>query len=259
MNGVRHIEDTQQCHLIVVDDFTDELRNAIRSRLCEICYGQQTLLPGSMWADYQLTIKEFLARYDTKTSRQKKGIIGEFLTHVLARHYLNGLEPASILFNKEERSMRKGFDLVFLERKDETVWYSEVKSGHPAATDTPSNKCLDLLRTTRTDIADKFTNAPTNAWFSAVVDSNLTVSASIRPTLQRLLNADAPSKRPDDFSAAAILVAVVYAPPTNNVDYDDISEYFEDAYEDVLFSNLIVLSIQKGTVERVVDFLRNEI
>lgn len=212
-----------------------------------------------MFADYQQTVREFLDRYDTKTDLQKKGIIAELLTHVLARHYLDNLEPVSILFNKEERSMRKGFDLIFLEPVYGTVWYSEVKSGHPSATDTPSAKCLDLLRIARTDITDRLTNAPRSVWFSAVVDSNLTVSERIRPALRRLLEADAPAKRPDDFSAAAILIAVVYASPTNEVNYDDISEYFRNAYEDELFSDLIVLSVQKETVARVVDFLRGEI
>jgi len=259
LNGVRHIEDTEQCHLIVVDDFTDELRNAIRSRLCEICYGQQTLLLGSMLADYQRTVREFLNRYDTKTDLQKKGIIAELLTHVLARHYLDNLEPASILFNKEERSMRKGFDLIFLEPVHETVWYSEVKSGHPAASDTPSEKCLDLLRIARADMTDRLTNTPADVWFSAIIDSNLTVSERIRPALRRLLEDDATAKRAVDFSAAAMLVAVVYASPTSEVDYDGISEYFENVYEDALFSDLIVLSVQKETVTRVVDFLRGEI
>ena len=216
-------------------------------------------MPGSMFADYQRTIQEFLARYDTKTTLQKKGIIGELLTHVLARHYLEGLEPASILFNKEERSMRKGFDLIFLEPEHETIWYSEVKSGHAQGTVTPSEKCLYLLKTARADITDKFTNAPINAWFSAVVDANLTVSEYIRPVLQRLLDADARARRPDSFSAAAMLVSVVYASPASVVDYDEIIEYFDDTYKEELLSNLIVLSIQKETVERVVNFLRNEI
>lgn len=259
MNGVRHIEDTENCHLIVVDDFTDDLRNAIRSLLCEICYGQQTLSPGSMRADYQVTIRDFLDRYDSKTIFQKKGIIAELLTHILARHYLDFLEPASILFNKEERSMRKGFDLVLIEPECETVWYSEVKSGHPALEDTSSEKCLDLLRIARTDITDRLTNTSSTAWFSAVVDSSITVSEQIRPTLQRLLDVDAIAKQSDDFSAAAILVAVVYAPSIDLVDYDCVSEYFEDTRNDTLFSDLIVLSVQKETVDRIVEFLRSEI
>ncbi|MFA5374278.1 MAG: Hachiman antiphage defense system protein HamA [Dehalococcoidia bacterium] len=211
-----------------------------------------------MYTNYQLTIKDFLDRYDKKTTKQKKGIIGELLTHVLVRYYLDNLEPASILFNKEERSMRKGFDLIFLEPEHPKVWYSEVKSGQPAATDTSSSKSLDLLQTARADITDKFTNAPSSVWLSAVVDSNLTVSENVRPMLQKLLEADAPAKRPDDFSAAAILVSVVYASPTDEINYDDLSNYFFAAYDEELFSDLIIVSIQKETIMKVVNFLRSE-
>jgi len=258
LNGVRHIQNTDQCHLIIVDDFSDDLKEAIRARLCEICYGLQNLQPDSMCADYQRTIKEFLDRYDGKTYKQKKGIIGELLTHVLARHYLDYLEPASILFNKEERSMRKGFDLIFLETEKATVWYSEVKSGHPPTSGTPSSKSLDLLAIARTDIARRFTGVSNAAWLSAILDSNFTVSENIRPVLRQLLEADAPTKRPDDFSAAAILVSVVYASPDEEINYEDLSGYFETAYKDRLFSDLIVVSVQKETVERVAEFLRSE-
>lgn len=258
MNSVRHIQNTDQCHLIIIDDFSDDLKGAIRARLCEICYGLQTMTAGSMYADYQRTLEDFLDRYDAKTSRQKKGIIGELLTHVLARHYLNDLEPASILFNKEERAMRKGFDLIFLGAEYATVWYSEVKSGQPPATSTPSSKSLNLLKTARADLTERFTNASNSAWFSAIVDSNLTVSDNVRPMLQQLLEADATARRIGDFSAAAILVSVVYASPADEVDYEVISNYFTTAYDDEHFSDLIVVSIQKETVRRVVGFLRSE-
>lgn len=154
--------------------------------------------------------------------------------------------------------MRKGFDLIFLEAEHTIVWYSEVKSGQPPTTGTSSRKSLDLLQTARVDISDKFTNAPNSAWFSAVVDSNLTVSENVRPILRQLLEADARAKRPDDFSAAAILVSVVYASPADEINYEDLSNYFVTAYDEELFSDLIVVSIQKETVRRVVGFLRSE-
>jgi len=258
LTGVRHIQKTNQCHLMIIDNFSDEIKDAVRARLCEICYGLQILQPGSMYTDYKLTLKEFLDRFDTKTPKQQKGIIGELLTHVLLRYYLDNLKPASILFNKEERSMRKGFDLIFLESEHAKVWYSEVKSGQPTITATSSSKSLNLLQTARADIINKFTNAPSSVWLSAVYDSNLTVAENVRPLLQRLLEADAPAKRQDDFSAAAILVSVVYASRTDEINYDDLSNYFNTVYDEELFSDLIVVSIQKETIRRVVEFLRSE-
>jgi hypothetical protein len=260
VNGIRHIHTTTGCHLIIIDTLSDDLKGSIRARLCEICYGSLTIRTPSVQSDYKPTIAAFFERYDDKTSRQKKGIIGELLTHVLVREYLESLQPASILFNKEERSMRKGFDLVFFESFDETVWYCEVKSGGLIRRKaTPTTRTLDLLSTACADLMNKLENGPQSIWDSVVFDSNLTVDEAVRPLLRRILNDDAPSVRHNDFTAAAILVSVVYAPPTTEVVYDHVVRYHGEKFGEEPFDDLIVISVQKETISRVEEFLRGEL
>lgn len=76
--------------------------------------------------------------------------------------------------------------------------------------------------------------------------------------LRKILNADAPSIRDDDFTAAAILVSVVYADPAVEVEHDKLADYHDTASQVELFEDLVVISIQKETLRRVVDFLRAE-
>lgn len=259
MNGIRHTHTAAGCHLIIIDTLSDDLKDSIRTRLAEICYGSVIIQTPSRQSDYRSTIAAFFERYDNKTSRQKKGIIGELLTHVLVREYLKSLQPASILFNKEERSMRKGFDLVFFESLDETVWYCEVKSGGlRRRNQAPTARTLTLLSTACADLTDKLENGLQSIWDSVVFDSNLTVDIAVRPLLRRILDDDAPSVRNNDFTAAGILVSVVYASPAIEVVYDDVVGYHVEASGEELFDDLIVISVQKETILRVEEFLRGE-
>ncbi|MBN1636635.1 MAG: DUF1837 domain-containing protein [Deltaproteobacteria bacterium] len=260
MNGIRYTHTTAGCHLIIIDTLSDDLKDCIRKRLSEICFGSVIIQTPSRHSDYRSTITAFFERYDDKTSRQKKGIIGELLTHVLVREYLESLQPASILFNKEERSMRKGFDLVFFKSLDETVWYCEVKSGGLVRRNqAPTARTLTLLSTACTDLMNKLEKGPQSIWDSVVFDSNLTVDEAVRPLLRRVLDDDAPSVRDNDFTAAAILVSVVYASPAIEVVYDDVVGYHEEASCEELFDDLIVISVQKETISRVEEFLRGEL
>lgn len=260
MNGIRHTHTTDGCHLIIIDTVSDDLKDSIRTRLSEICYGSVIVRTPSRQSDYKSTIAAFFERYDNKTSRQKKGIIGELLTHVIVREYLQSLQPASILFNKEERSMRKGFDLVFFESPVETVWYCEVKSGGLLRRNqTPTARTLNLLSTAYADLTDKLENGSQSIWDSAVFDSNLTVDEAVRPLLRRILDDAAPPVRDDDFAASAVLVSVVYASPAIEVVYDDIVGYHLETSGEELFDSLVVVSVQKETISRVEEFLRGEL
>lgn len=75
---------------------------------------------------YKHTIKRFLERYELKKTIQK-GMIGELLTHLLIPQYID-FNAISIMKNKEENSIRKGFDIVYTDDNN-SIWYCEVKSG----------------------------------------------------------------------------------------------------------------------------------
>lgn len=72
------------CH---ISSLSEDLKNKIRERLSAICNGAAKAASRSELYTYRLTLKEFLNRYESKTDKIKKGMIGELLTHVLFMHF----------------------------------------------------------------------------------------------------------------------------------------------------------------------------
>lgn len=56
-------------------------------------------------------------------------MIGELLVHIIVN--IEGkYTPASPFLNMEERSFRKGYDLVMYDSDTDELWINEVKSGN---------------------------------------------------------------------------------------------------------------------------------
>src|SRR5690606_31574732 len=82
---------------------------------------------------------------DILLNRAKKGIIGELLAHLLLNYTDNNFTSLSILKNKEEKSIKKGFDIIYCEVDCDKLWYSEVKSGKSESGKEDSNTYNDIL------------------------------------------------------------------------------------------------------------------
>ena len=84
INGVSILENSGYS-IFYITCLSDELKELIRNFLVPICHGVKKTekYQNSKSYSYENTIKEFIKRYDNKTTKQKKGLIGEFLFHVL--------------------------------------------------------------------------------------------------------------------------------------------------------------------------------
>ena len=98
-------------YICYIKEFSEELKLKIREMLGSIWHGAVDSDERKQF-NYKNTIKRFLERYNPKTDKTKKGMIGELLTHLLIPQYIN-LNALSIMKNKEENSIRKGFDIVY--------------------------------------------------------------------------------------------------------------------------------------------------
>ncbi len=56
-------------------------------------------------------------------------MLGELLSHVIILKLFPNFEVVSPFFNMEEKSIRKGFDLLLYEASTNNIWITEVKSG----------------------------------------------------------------------------------------------------------------------------------
>ncbi|KNY30556.1 hypothetical protein [Pseudobacteroides cellulosolvens] len=269
MDGVK-INKSDNCYKVRITKLTDDLKQLIREKLTNICYGSVRAKEDPNFYSYKSTLVNFFERYDDKFAKQKKGIIGELIAHVLLTNSFKQLNTASVFFNKEEKSMRKGFDIVVYDKTLNSMFYCEVKSGECCQNkkncnynrqkcDNKSNiKNKSLLAKAKSDIHNRLIDKSRIIWEGALIDINLTTPNKVRNKLQALLKTDySQCEEQKDYKKSVILISVLYE-EKGNASISSIKEFFESLKKENLFENSIILSIQKNTYKTIEDFLRQE-
>ena len=114
IDGIKVLEQ-KDCKFYIIENVSDEFKSILRKHLAEICYGINKIKLGNSKFSFQNTVKEFLLRFqpiESSLNDKQKGYLGELLTHIVLRND-SSVEPLSLYFNLEDRSFKKGFDLVF--------------------------------------------------------------------------------------------------------------------------------------------------
>lgn len=253
-------DKTSQCLACHVEDVSDDLKSAIRSRLTSICHGENTS-DASLIYSYTETLKEFCKRYDRKSAEIKKGMIGELLAHIIIAKTFPEFKIASPYFNMEEGSVKKGFDLVLFDKNSHRIWITEVKSGEAGESKSDS-KNLSLLNTAKTDLKSRLNEQEATIWLNAINGAllalkNGTVKEQINTILLKIANSTALGKATSK-DKNVILVSVLYAPLSDKITLDKIKKKREEVNEEKIFAGLIVISMQKRTYQAIAAFLRSE-
>ena len=245
--------------LCIIEELSDALKKLIREELAAVMHGSNEVLELPEYHTYHNTLGFFLDRYEKKSQNIKKGMIGELLSHILMPKLFDHLTSVSVLKNKEERSIKKGFDIIFCDLGKKKFWYSEVKSGHLNAALEASDANDILLNRAYTGIEEMFLSGRDSLWQSAIIDVALTVEGGFKTTLKKLLSQDSPlvsSIISKDKNV--ILVSVLYEDTLNSLKPEDIDGFFESIKDKGGFQEIIICSIQKGTYEKVAEFLKEE-
>lgn len=246
------------CVLFRVQELTPELEEAVRSQLAAICYGDyQSKMRG---ATYQKTVVDFVRRYEAIVKNRdsmRVGMLGELLGHVLIRQLHSELRPSSIILNKEEYQIKKGFDANFY--KDSEYWFGEVKSGELNGKDI-NEKNKGLLYDAKADVQDKILDherAP--IWDSAKMDALLTFEPRKHKTILEQIeqNREVAERTSTVKFNNAVLISVPFGDVSaHNVNIGDIEAYAKKQLKN--FSKCIVITIQKSTVSKLEEFIRKE-
>lgn len=250
------------CVHIVVEHLSDDLKALLRDRLSEICHGVAKAKKTSAIYSYERTLASFLNRYDTKTDKTKKGMIGELLTHILFVHFFGAYEPVSPNFNLEEGSIKKGFDLVLMNNESNELWFAEVKSGN-VSTQTCAQKLGSLLSTAKNGLVENLNDTRETLWMNAINGASAAMaSGSLKNKIEELLEnyaegAFSSTNRSKDFNA--LLVAVCYSGGKQTASIDKFKASHSHHLNTGDFAKLISLSIQKNTFQAVENFLREEV
>lgn len=259
ISGISTIENNGYS-IFYIDTFSDEFKQIIRDQIKGIWSGfaESDSLPE--FYSYKKTLTSFLERYNPKSDDTKKGMIGELLAHILLSQQDNQLTSLSILKNKEEKSIKKGFDIIYCNVTDNKLWYSEVKSGRSEkGTENSTDYNTILLNRAKTGIGTMISERRNSLWESALYDVTAMIKENAgRLNMRKLLSNDSPTINSNQ-KKNVILVTSLYHNLTDRIDESSVSQFLANTSTEDIFENLIILSIQKNTFETVANFLSDEL
>ncbi|MEO3741324.1 hypothetical protein [Kosakonia sp. WA-90] len=250
--------------LCCVDYFSDEIKQSLRMNLSQICHGSEQANQKRAMYNYNNTIKAFWDRYSSKAETTKKGMLGELLSHVIILNLFPRFEIVSPFFNLEERSIKKGFDILLYESSRQCVWITEVKSGEIHKDKDSTLTTLDLLNTARDDLKFRLAEQQLNHWQNAIHAAKIAIDGKkvdykdvVIDILQDegdLVTVGGAVSQDNN----ALLISALFHNVSEQVSEEFINEFSKSLGEAGLFKSFFVFSLQKGTLKNLEDFLRTE-
>lgn len=258
MDGIE-IERVNGATLVIVRDISEGFRVHVRERLAEYCYGASTVSENASFYSFEKTVAEFLTRFDSKPLKTKIGMAGELIVHVLMPLLHDDLTSAAVYFNKEERSIKKGFDLTFLSSAVGAIWYGEVKSGGVAEGSTADDKAADLVSLAGTSLSSMLDDVDhLSRWDAALIDTHLTLEGGFAKTARDLLRSDSEAVRKGGtiVKRAVLAGAVMHEMGHCVVSSDATQKIVESIKSTAAFAEAKILVIQQDALEAVIEHLR---
>lgn len=253
-------DDQTSSTICIVENLSDDLKEIIRKQLSSICQGATRGESGKKIYSYHNTLQEFLVRYDTKPEKIKKGIIGELISHVLFIEFFNEFQIISPLFNMEERSIKKSFDLLLFHSSQETLYYTEVKSG-TAKSERSDDKNISLLGIAKSDIHQKLNDNNDNNWLNAINGATISLEKkNIKNEVTKILENCLENSQDGNMESkdkSVILVSVTYNSISDKITLSRVTDYSTKNVKD--FCRCIFFSIQNETYQLIEAFLRAEV
>lgn len=250
------------CH---IEFLSDEIKELIRRNLSTICYGSRI----SDYADkpffsYKVTLKSFLERYQSKASTTKMGMVAEFLSHILLTELFDEFDVVSAFFNLEEKSIKKGFDLLLYKSLDKSVWITEVKSGNLHKNKTHGQTTRELLNAAKTDLSSRLNAQEKMYWLNAAnsVRCSLSGKTDYKEALEEILidvGSAAAENKATSKDKCVILISNLFEPLDTKISMEAAKDFWETVNKENLFSKSVIFCIQKRTYSQVIAFLESEV
>lgn len=259
-NEIELIKD-ENITICYIKDFSDNFKDHIKEVLTVVCYGPTISNSEDIkYYPFKDTIKSFKERYESKNEDTKKGMLGELIAHILINLYADNLKVFTPYFNKEESSIRKGFDILYIDTLQNCIRYGEVKSGEKAEDKTVSQSNNGLLYNAESDLKDKLTDSTrTVLWDNAKYDANLymqNLENRQALNLHELLQRDKNTHISEDKKI--ILISICFNDINDRIDLEEIKKFYTRHCKRNHFSETILFSIQKSTFQKIEQFFKEE-
>jgi hypothetical protein len=257
MDGLE-IERVGDVTLVILRAVSNEFRDHIRDRLAEYCYGSSVVHEDQEFYSFRQTMEELLARYESKPHETKVGLAGELIVHMLMPVLHADLTAASAYFNKEERSIKKGFDLTFLSTIENEIWYGEVKSGEPGKRSADA-KANERIKTASKSISEMLNDdAHLSRWDAAINDTYLTLQSDHSKSARELLRTDRQTLRRGASIEQRVVLASTVIHELNHctITSSGLTNITNEINSIATFRDKRVLIIQQEALETIIDELR---
>ena len=255
------VERKDGCVVCYIDELSDELKELIRGEISHVCYGRQQVdEDGLCHYSYKKTLADFLNRYRPKPENTRKGMIGEFVAHLIINKVLENLKTISVFFNKEDQGIKKGFDLNYVDADGTAIWYGEVKSGEVPKGSRPDSKNRELLGEAKSSLGGLLSGERPNIWDSVIIDAKLSFAADESKRVGDLLKMDISQIQKDSATKKnAILISVLFHNVKNRINPGQVKQHLDEVIAESIFSRVIIFSIQKSTYQKIEEFLSAEL
>ena len=250
-------------YVFLVERFSDELKNAIRDNLTAICHGPADAATGRTLYSYKTTLSDFIKRCKGKKETRRIGLIGELLVHVLLHTMIEDYTVSSPFFNLEEGNVKKGFDVVLLNKETHDLWITEVKSGQIHKEKTSTETMIELINTAKLDLKKRLNENKTALWLNAihgakkVLENSPDEKNAVVAILQDMGDAAADEILTSN-EANVMLVGTLFHQLSEKIDSTEVPTKREEVKQEGLFKDVIVVAIQKETYSAVYEFLEQE-
>lgn len=262
LNGVQ-IHITKEYGLCHISEFSDDIKQALRKNLTRICHGEEKSISNYAIYRYKPTVRSFLDRYKNKPEKTKKGMIGEFLSHVIINELFDTFETASPFFNLEEKSIKKGFDILLYSTETNNLWITEVKSGELHKDKDENQTTTDLLNTAYNDLKFRLNENEMNHWYNAMNAASAAVSQNkdYRKAILDILASEG-EKSSEEKSTSLDNNVFFISTLFHDINFKTTNQVVKDFHSKISkkceFANIFCFSVQKSTLNKVVDFLIEE-
>lgn len=262
MDGVS-FKQIDQYALCCIETFSEELQTALRENLTRICHGVDQASRDRAIFKYPATLKAFWDRYTNKPETTKTGMLSELLAHVVILKLFPNFDVVSPFFNMEEKSIRKGFDLLLYESSKNNVWITEVKSGGLGNDKTPCIATRALLGKARDDLKERLAEQELNHWLNAInaAQKSIQTKTDYKESVLEILEMEGDMVASNSATASdnnVFLISALFSDISRRVVDETVSRFTDDLVGKSVFKTVLVLSLHKGTLQKLEDFLKSE-
>lgn len=250
--------------LFTIKHFSNDIECLLREHLSCICHGVSDGESGMELYNYKRTLNEFVKRYRDKPKKIQIGMIGELLAHIIIREYFPEFKVSSPFFNLEERSIKKGFDLLLSKSNDSTLWITEVKSGALHQDKDASGTINDLILAGKRDLVERLDDENASIWMNAIHGAKIVFEKynDLKTAVVEILSEyaidgqSARQKRSADYRV--LLVGGLFASTDTVVVESGIQSQQQKIKSENVFMDVMLLTIHKNTYTKVYDFIVKE-